>query len=52
MPLTDPTYRKKFFCMNRWLNMHDFVMTGVFDEPIDIPKLPMWDACTILYSTE
>ena len=24
--------------------MHDFVMTGEYDEPMNIPKLPMWDA--------
>ena len=29
------------FFMEHWLNMHDFVMTGVLDEPMNIPKLLM-----------
>ena len=40
MPRTVPTYRI-IFGMDHWLNMHDFVMTGVFDEPMNIPKLVM-----------
>ena len=34
-----PTGRN--FFIDHWLNMHYFVTTGVFDEPINIPKLPM-----------
>ena len=47
MPLTVPTYRKKFV-NGSMLNMHDFVSTVVFDEPINIPKCEMGDACRIL----
>ena len=41
----------RIFLMDNWLN-NDFVMSGVFDEPMNIPKLPTWDACRILYRRE
>ena len=47
MPLTVPTYRKNCV-MDHWLNKHDSVVTGVSNEPMNIPKLPMLDACRIL----
>ena len=42
------SYIQEHYFMDHWLNMHDFVI----DEPMNIPKLQMWDACRILYRTE
>ena len=35
------SYIQEEFFIDHWLNMHDFVMTGVFEEPMNIPKLTM-----------
>ena len=52
MPLTVPIYTERNLFMDHWLNKHDFVMTGVSDKPMNIPKLVMSDVCRILYRTE
>ena len=37
--------------MDHWLNMHDFVTTLVFDEPMNILKLPMQCEMLVGYFT-